>query len=122
MATVPSDRAAILDAGQGLPPGEQLEVARQIMRRYLATVIAEAPVASWVSWRELAGIGLAPGQEPPTDEQITQWLDERHMKEAQSRSSSVELSQWLDQLYGALEDAPLPEITTDPLPERREEW
>jgi hypothetical protein len=46
MATVPSDRAAILDAVQGLPPDEQLEVARQIMRRYLATVIAEAPVAS----------------------------------------------------------------------------
>lgn len=29
--------------------------------------------------------------------------------------------QTLDQLYGALADAPLPEITTDPLPEQRDE-
>lgn len=29
--------------------------------------------------------------------------------------------QTLDQLYGALADAPLPEITTDPLPEPRDE-
>ena len=29
--------------------------------------------------------------------------------------------QTLDQLYGALSDAPLPEITTDPLPEQRDE-
>ncbi len=83
MATVPSDRAAILDAVQGLPPGEQLELARQIMRRYLAAARDHASNASWVSWRELAGIGLAPGQEPPTDAQIEQWLDERRMKEAE---------------------------------------
>ncbi len=36
-------------------------------------------------------------------------------------SSPLESALRLDQLYGALEHAPLPEITTDPLPERRDE-
>jgi hypothetical protein len=30
-------------------------------------------------------------------------------------------SQALDQLYGALADTPMPEITSDPLPEQRDE-
>ena len=29
--------------------------------------------------------------------------------------------QTLDELYGALSDTPMPEITTDPLPEQRDE-
>jgi hypothetical protein len=32
-------------------------------------------------------------------------------------SAHLQRPQTLDQLYGALEDAPLPEMTTDPLPE-----
>lgn len=35
--------------------------------------------------------------------------------------ASSQPSQTLDQLYGALADTPLPEITTDPLPEERDE-
>lgn len=29
------------------------------------------------------GIALAPGHEPPTDEKVEQWPDERRMKEAE---------------------------------------
>ena len=85
MGTIPTDPAAILKAVEELLPDEQLEVAQQIMRRYLAAKESSQPnpPAHWVGWRELIGIALSPGQEPPTDREIAEWLDERRMKEAE---------------------------------------
>ena len=45
--------------------------------RYMEAAVRQTPPAPWVSWRELAGIALAPGHEPPTDEKVEQWPDER---------------------------------------------
>lgn len=85
MAATPLDQAAILKAVENLPPDEQIEVAQQIMRRYLAAKVSShpKPPARWVGWRELAGIALSPGQTPPTGSEIAEWLDERRMKEAE---------------------------------------
>jgi hypothetical protein len=85
MAATLLDPAAILKAVEELSPDEQLEVAQQIMRRYLAAKESShpKPSARWVGWRDLAGIALSPGQRPPTDSEIAEWLDERRMKEAE---------------------------------------
>ncbi len=84
MAATPLDPADILKAVENLPPDEQLAVAQQIMRRYLAAKESShpKPPARWVGWRDLAGIALSSGQTPPTDSEIAEWLDERRMKEA----------------------------------------
>jgi hypothetical protein len=84
MTATPLDRAAILKAIEELPPDQQLEVAQQIMRHYLAAKESShpKPPAHWVSWRELAGIALPPDGTPPPDSEIASWLDERRMKEA----------------------------------------
>jgi hypothetical protein len=84
MAATPLDREAILKAVEELPPAEQLQVAQQIMKAYLAGSVAppQSQPAPWVSWRTLAGIALDSSQTPPTDSQIAEWLDERRMKEA----------------------------------------
>lgn len=85
MAATPLDRAAILKAVEDLPPDQQLEVAQQIMRHYLATKesIHPKPPAQWVGWRELAGIALPLDGTAPTDSEVAAWLDERRMKEAE---------------------------------------
>ena len=82
MAATPPDPAGILKAVEELPPDKQLEVARQIMRRYLAAKEPSKPPVRWVGWRELAGIALGPDQTTPTDSEIAACLDERRMKEA----------------------------------------
>ncbi|HEX6542144.1 MAG TPA: hypothetical protein VF040_10355 [Ktedonobacterales bacterium] len=85
MAATPMDREAILKAIAELPPDEQLQVAQQIMRHYLAEaeLVQHAPDTSWMSWHTLAGMSLQSGQTPPTESEIAQWLDERRMKEAE---------------------------------------
>ena len=85
MAATPLDREAILKAVEELPPAEQLQVAQQIMKAYLAGSGApqQSQPAPWVGWRTLAGIALGSSQTPPTDSQIAEWLDERRMKEAE---------------------------------------
>ena len=84
MAATPLDREAILKLVEDLPPAEQLRVARQIIKSYLAAdrLPQQSQPAPWVSWRALAGIALGSGQTPPTDSQIAELLDERRMKEA----------------------------------------
>ena len=84
MAATPLDREAILKAVEELPPTEQLKVAQQIMKMYLAGggTSQQSQPAPWVGWRTLAGIALSSSQTPPTESQIAEWLDERRMKEA----------------------------------------
>lgn len=82
MATIPSTREAILEAFRGLPPDEQRAVADEVNRELQAagadTTSSNEPHPGrpgWVSWRQLAGL-FDNGQEPPTDEQVLQWLEE----------------------------------------------
>lgn len=69
MAATPLDREAILKAVEELPAAEQLQVAQQIMKTYLAGsgVLQQSQPAPWVSWHTLAGIALGSGQTPPTE-------------------------------------------------------
>jgi len=70
------DREAIRQAIQKLPLTEQMVLAQEILHR--ATMqIAHAPQRP--SWREMAGMA-SNDQEPPTDEQVAQWLDEHRME------------------------------------------
>jgi len=84
MAATPLDHEAILKVVEELPPAEQLQLAQQIMKTYLAGGGAsqQSQPAPWVSWRTLAGTALGSCQTPPTESQIAEWLDERRMKEA----------------------------------------
>lgn len=76
MAERTLDRDAIRQAVQQLPLADQMTLAQEILQR--ATVqIAQSPQRP--SWREMAGMA-SNGQEPPTDEQVAQWLDEHRME------------------------------------------
>jgi hypothetical protein len=69
------DRETILRTIQTWSPAEQLALAQEIVRRATTTPL-QAATAQRPSWREMAGLAAVPGQEPPSDEQVAQWLDE----------------------------------------------
>lgn len=79
MASIPSNREAILEAIRGLPPKEQRDIAEEVSREFLRTTPSDASQPTekvgWVSWRQLAGL-FATDQEPPSDEDVKEWLDE----------------------------------------------
>lgn len=75
------DRATILQTIRAWPRDEQLALAEEILRQ-ADQAIGDGPVRrepQRPSWKELAGLA-ANGQEPPSDEQVEQWLDERRME------------------------------------------
>ena len=75
MATYTPDREAIRQAIQRWPHTDQLTLAQEILQR-ATTQIARTPQQP--SWREMAGMA-SNGQQPPTDEQVAEWLDEHRM-------------------------------------------
>lgn len=98
MAALPSTREAILEAFRGLPLHEQRVVADAVNQEIQTAESAEAVVdqqetvspdtmsreprpaqPGWVGWRQLAGL-FANGQEPPSDAQVQQWLEEARME------------------------------------------
>jgi hypothetical protein len=88
MPTIPSTREAILEAFRGLPLEEQREVAEAVNQELHRSEISTGADQSgqphpgspgWVSWRQLTGL-LANGKEPPSDEQVQQWIDEARME------------------------------------------
>ena len=88
MPTIPSTREAILEAFRSLPPEEQREVAEAVNQELHRSGMSTGRDQSgqphpgspgWVGWRQLAGL-LANGQEPPSDEQVKQWIDEARME------------------------------------------
>lgn len=86
MSTIASTREAILAAFRGLPPDEQRAVADAVNLE-LQTAGAALGNASephpgqrgWVTWRQLAGL-FANGEEPLSDEQVAQWIDEARLE------------------------------------------
>ncbi len=74
MATPALDRDTILEAIQGWPLADQM--AQAILQQASAQ-LTQTPQRP--SWREMAGLA-ANGQEPPSDEQVAQWLDEHRME------------------------------------------
>jgi hypothetical protein len=73
------DHKDILHAIERWPVEEQVTLARAILERVASGQVEtslEKPVRS--TWDALHGIASS-GQEPPTDEQLAQWLDEHKM-------------------------------------------
>jgi hypothetical protein len=60
-----------------------MALAQAILQRATAR-LAEAPTPPVApqrpSWREMASLAAVPGQEPSSDDEVAQWLDE-HRKE-----------------------------------------
>ena len=80
MAVAPSERDAILHAIARWPIEDQLVLARTILERATSGQphsSQEEPARS--TWDALYGIA-SNGQEPPSDEQVAQWLEERQCR------------------------------------------
>ena len=88
MASPTIDPDTILRTIRAWPPDEQLALAEAIARQATQARTQNAPSAPTEqptlpqrpSWREMAGLAAVPGQEPPSDEQVQQWLDEHRME------------------------------------------
>ena len=79
MAATPLDRTDILHAIEAWPVEDQVALARTILERTALSQLEtnqKKPVRS--TWDALHGIASG-GEEPPTDEQVAQWLDEHKM-------------------------------------------
>jgi hypothetical protein len=77
MAVVPPERDAILRAIENWPIDEQIALARSILQRAEtgpARTTHEEPAHS--TWDALYGIA-SNENEPPSDEQVAQWLEDR---------------------------------------------
>ena len=83
MAISPLDRQGILETIRSWSPEEQRALVREIEAGLSRPPSTSLPASQRLSVYDLAGIGVRPGQEPPADEQIAQWLDERRMKESE---------------------------------------
>ena len=79
MAATPLDRKDILHAIEAWPVEDQVALARIILER-TASGQPETSLEKLdrSTWDALHGIASG-GEEPPTDEQVAQWLDEHKM-------------------------------------------
>jgi hypothetical protein len=85
MATTAADRDAILHAIQAWPLEDQVLLAHTILEHARAAESATTPGARTSqgpsersTWDALYGIASG-GKQPPSDEQVAQWLDEHKM-------------------------------------------
>lgn len=76
MATDALDRETILKAIDTWNVVDQMTLAQSILQRATER-LTQAPQRP--TWREMAGIA-SNGKEPPTDEQVAEWLDEHKME------------------------------------------
>jgi hypothetical protein len=80
MAATPIQRDAVLHAIEGWPVEDQVALARAILERAsVGQVENTAGKASGSTWDALYGIASS-RHEPPSDEQVAQWLDEHKME------------------------------------------
>jgi hypothetical protein len=70
----------MLETIRSWSPEEQRALVREIIEGLTSPAIG---LTHPMSIYDLAGIALRPGQTPPSDAQVAQWLDERRMKEAE---------------------------------------
>lgn len=70
------DRDTILKTVHTWPLAEQMALAQAILRRASEELDTEPQRPSW---REMVGLA-SNGLEPPTDEQVAQWLDEHRIQ------------------------------------------
>ncbi|HEY7834425.1 MAG TPA: hypothetical protein VIG30_12695 [Ktedonobacterales bacterium] len=84
MATSSPERDALLQVIAGWPVEDQVIFAREVLQRAAERSNAgahpdQAATVEQSTWDALYGIASS-GQEPPSDEQVAQWLDEHRME------------------------------------------
>ena len=80
MAATPIERDAVLHAIEGWPVEDQVALARAILERAsVGQAENTAGKAARSTWDALYGIASS-RHEPPSDEQVAQWLDEHKME------------------------------------------
>ena len=84
MAATPRDHETILKTIATWPVEEQVTLARMILERAATqpgapAQRAEAQPPERSTWEALYGIASSE-QQPPSDEQVAQWLDEHRME------------------------------------------
>ena len=80
MAAPTLDRETILQAVQQWPSDDQVALAQEILRRASELPANEGRTPQRPSFHDLAGLASVPGKEPPSDEEVARWLDERRME------------------------------------------
>lgn len=79
MAATPLEHDAILRAIAAWPVEEQMTLARSILERITGSQPSDSGEGAVRStWGALYGVASS-GSEPPSDEQVAQWLDEHKM-------------------------------------------
>jgi hypothetical protein len=79
MAAPLIDRDTILQVRRSWPLHDQMALAQAILQTVSEQLSEDRPTPQRQSWREMAGLAAVSGKEPPSDEQVAQWLDERRM-------------------------------------------
>lgn len=79
MAAPSIDRDTILEVTRNWSLADQMALAQAILQAVSERLVEKQTKPQRPSWREMAGLAAVPGQQPPTDEQVAQWLDERRM-------------------------------------------
>lgn len=79
MAAPSIDRDTILEVTRNWPLADQMALAQAILRVVSERLAEDQTRPQRPSWREMAGLAATLGKEPPSDERVAQWLDERRM-------------------------------------------
>lgn len=79
MAAPSIDRDMILEVTRTWSLPDQMALAQAILQAISERLAEGRRSPQRPSWREMAGLAAVPGKEPPSDEQVAQWLDERRM-------------------------------------------
>lgn len=79
MAAPSIDRETILQVTRSWSLPDQMALAQAILQAVSERLAENGPAPQRPSWREMAGLAAVPGKEPPSDEQVAQWLDVRRM-------------------------------------------
>lgn len=79
MAAPTIDRDTILEVTRNWSLTDQMALAQAILQAVSERLVEKQTRPQRPSWHEMAGLAAVPGKEPPSDEQVAQWLDERRV-------------------------------------------
>lgn len=79
MAAPSIDRDTIFEVTRRWSLTDQMALAQAILQAVSERLAEGRRTPQRPSWHEMVGLAAVPGKEPPSDEQVAQWLDERRM-------------------------------------------
>lgn len=79
MAAPSIDRDTILEVTRKWSLSDQMALAQAILQAVSERLAEDRAKPQRPTWREMVGLAAVSGQQPPSDEQVAQWLDERRM-------------------------------------------